>query len=173
MAQSTSPIADNLWNNEITPDSYGSKEQYFEHLFEQYKLMVEAVDRISNRRNQANTFFLTLHTFLIVGLQFLYEKGPTLVENITLVLPLVALLTLCYVWKRLIGSYRQLNSGKFKVIAEYEKKLPSSPYVKAEWTALGAGKDPNLYTPLTKLEKWVPLVFALIYILGTIIVIVL
>lgn len=168
MTKNPSTIADTLWNDHITPDAYGSQEQYFDHTFEQYKIFLTSADQTSNRRNQTNTFFLTLHTFLILGMQFLYEKGPTVAESLLLLFPLLALLTLCYVWWRLLKSYRQLNSAKYKIIGEYEKVLPSSPYVRAEWTVLGRGEDPKLYTPLTNLENYVPLVFAGIYIFGTI-----
>mgnify|MGYP001756840187 FL=1 len=61
-------------------------------------------------------------------------------------------------------SYRQLNSGKFKVVHEIEDMLPLAPYA-AEWVALGEGKDENLYLPLTHVENWVPVTFGLLYLL--------
>ena len=47
-----------------------------------------------------------------------------------------------------------------------EEKLPSSPYWKAEWKALGEGKSLKKYLPLTKLEQFVPILFAVIYCVG-------
>ncbi|MCA9945336.1 MAG: hypothetical protein KC449_17755 [Anaerolineales bacterium] len=157
-------IVDGLWNEDITVNSYGSTEQYREHVFEQYKIFVEMADRVSSRRNLANTFFLTLHTFLISAAGFLYEKGPTVNNSWLNIFPLIAVLALCYVWYRLLLSYRQLNSAKFKVIGEYEKILPSSPYWSAEWNAMGKGKNPKLYRPLTDVEQYVPMIFAVLYI---------
>ena len=61
-------------------------------------------------------------------------------------------------------SYRQLNSGKYKVVHLLEQMLPVAPY-DAEWVALGEGRDKKLYRPLTRVEKWVPRCFALLYIL--------
>ena len=55
MPESASSIIDNLWNDDISSATYGSKEQYYEHVFEQYKNSVEMADRISTRRNMANT----------------------------------------------------------------------------------------------------------------------
>jgi hypothetical protein len=40
-------------------------------------------------------------------------------------------------WYRLVRSYKDLNSAKFKVIHEIEKSLPISPY-DAEWEAVGS-----------------------------------
>ena len=63
-------------------------------------------------------------------------------------------------WFYLVQSYRQLNSGKFKVIHAIEQNLPLALY-EAEWKALGEGRDPKLYRPLTKIEIYAPLTFAL------------
>jgi len=125
-------------------------------------------DRVSQRRNLANTFFLTLHTLLIGTASFIFEKGPR-TSNLWLnVFPFIALLLLCYVWWRLLRSYRQLNSAKWKVIGEFECKLPSSPYWAAEWKLLGEGRNPALYRPLTDLENWVPIIFGCLYVIGAI-----
>lgn len=63
-----------------------------------------------------------------------------------------------------IRSYRQLNSGKFKVIHEIEKELPIAAYDK-EWEILGRGKQPGKYLQLTRVEQWVPLVLSIPYLL--------
>jgi hypothetical protein len=64
----------------------------------------------------------------------------------------------------IVRSYRQLNAGKYLVVGEFEKRLPASPYWSAEWKALGEGKDPKKYLPLTHIENWIPVVFAFLYI---------
>ena len=65
---------------------------------------------------------------------------------------------LSYLWYRLVLSYKQMNSGKFKVIHAIEAMLPIRPYG-AEWDALGRGKNPDLYKPFTHIEVFVPWVF--------------
>jgi len=62
-----------------------------------------------------------------------------------------------------VYSYRQLNTGKFKVIIALEQMLPTALY-EAEWVALGEGKDRKLYLPLTHIENWVPACFGMLYI---------
>jgi len=142
-------------------DAYGS--EYEKHLFEQYKLYVEMADRISARRMLANSFFVGLHNGLILAFVVLLKEG-ILRPSVTGYAPFVAVVLLCFVWWRTVYSYRQLNSGKFKVIYALEQRLPVAPY-EAEWVALGSGQEPKLYRPLSQIENWVPLCFGLLYLL--------
>jgi hypothetical protein len=52
------------------------------------------------------------------------------------------------------------------VIGALERRLPASPYWSAEWTALGQGKDPAWYWPLSHVERWIPAFFAVVYVTG-------
>lgn len=155
-----------LWNDAVTVDSYGTREQYFEHIFEQYKIYIASASQVSHQRSIANTFFLTLHTLLLgaVGLIFQAKFFPD--PRWLILVPIMAALILCWVWWRLLLSYRQLNAAKFKVIDEFEKKLPTKPFVSAEWYVLGEGKVPELYAPFTDVERWIPIVFAFLYLLS-------
>ncbi len=76
----------------------------------------------------------------------------------------VAGLVLSCLWYRLILSYKQLNSGKFKVVHEIESMLPVRPYA-AEWTALGQGYKPNQYKPFTDIELLIPRIFFCIHVI--------
>lgn len=142
-------------------EAYGA--EYEKHLFEQYKLYVEMADRVSARRMLANSFFVGVHTALITAFTVLLKEN-ILPRSFLGYVPFAAVILLCFVWWRIVYSYRQLNSGKFKVIQALEQELPSAPY-DAEWIALGKGKTPKLYRPLTHVENWVPLCFGLLYLL--------
>lgn len=142
-----------------SPDAYGAN--YQEHLLEQYKLMVEMADRVSARRMQANTFFLAVNTGLLTVFATLAKEN--ILRGLVGALPIGALLILCYFWAQIVGSYRQLNSGKFQVIHQLERMLPAAPYA-AEWLAMGEGNDPKRYRPLTHVEIWVPRLFGLLYL---------
>lgn len=165
-ARSPDQVALDLWNDEPSvKKSYLADEHYQAALLEQYKVYVEMADRISARRALANTFFLTLHAAVLTLIGVFWDKQPEGTPWL-LLLPLVVALGLCLAWFWLVRSYRQLNSGKFAVIAALEQRLPASPFWKAEWTALGKGLDKSMYWPLTHLEQWVPLLFGLAYLLG-------
>lgn len=142
-------------------DGYGS--EYDKHRFEQYKLYVEMADRISARRMLANSFFVGAHTALITAFTVLLKEG-ILPKSFFGYLPFVAVIVLCFVWWQIVVSYKQLNSGKFKVIHEIEQHLSMALYA-AEWEMLGRGEDASKYIPLSHVENWVPWLFGLLYVL--------
>jgi hypothetical protein len=165
----TDDVSGRLWNAGVSDTDYAAAgEKYQDAILQQYKLYVEMADRISGRRALANTFFLTLNTsiFTVFGVALL-EKP--VVTQWRLVIPLAALLAECAAWFYLVRSYRQLNTAKYKVVGALEERLPASPYLKAEWTALGEGKDTSKYWPLTHLEQWIPVLFGVIYFAGFIV----
>lgn len=139
--------------------SYPSDDALHSHLFEQYKLYVEMVDRSSARRQTANSYFLTVNTGLLGFVGFLTTRQ----ETATYIWLLgFAGITLSVLWYWLVRSYRDLNTAKFAVIHAIEKRLPLSLY-DAEWEALGRGKRPDLYRPFTHIEIGVPFVFLLLH----------
>lgn len=135
---------------------------YKEHLFEQYKLYVESVEKTSDRRQHANNYFITINTALIslIGLSFQIKIFDDLAW-IKSILALVGII-ICVVFWFLIQSYKQLNTGKFAVIHEIEKQLPLALY-KYEWEILGEGKDKKKYYPFSHIELLIPWVFGVIY----------
>lgn len=142
----------------VRGDTYG--DSYNSHFFEQYKLYVEMADRISARRMLANSFFLGINTTLITVFSAIAPKIK--MSTFWIIPPFIAVLLLCFVWWRIVKSYRQLNSGKYRIIGEMEKYLPIKSYA-AEWIVLGEGKIRKLYLPLTHVENWVPVLFATLY----------
>jgi hypothetical protein len=145
----------------VPASSYGA--DYNAHLLEQYKLYVQMADKISDRRQLANNFFLTLNTALVAGLAGLISQRPAWLPTIVDMAVCLSGLILCFTWHRMICSYRDLNSGKFKVIHEMEKRLPLRPY-DAEWTMLGEGKLSQLYLPFSHIERWIPVGFGTLYL---------
>ncbi|MFB6563943.1 MULTISPECIES: hypothetical protein [unclassified Streptomyces] len=129
---------------------------------EQYKLYVEMADRVSARRSLTNTFFLTLNTAVLTVIGSLWKERSA-DSPWPLVLPLLAALVQCAAWFLTVRSYRQLNAAKYTVIGALEERLPASPYWKAEWKALGEGRDASKYWQLHSLEQWIPAVFAAVY----------
>jgi len=155
-----------VWNRGVGTDNYAEPaDKYQAAILEQYKTYVEMADRVSARRALTNTFFLTLNTAVFTLIGVLLQKQP-LAPTWLLGFPLVALLGECGAWFYLVRSYRQLNTAKYQVIGLLEERLPASPYWKAEWKALGEGKDRSKYWPLTHIEQWVPILFATVYVLG-------
>ncbi len=141
-------------------EKYGSKFQ--DHLLEQYKLYVEMADKISSRRASANEFFLTINTLLLSGLSLTSGLRPT---GTNLVLPIfaaIAGISFCVVWIQTVRTYRTLNGVKFDLIGKVESRLPATMYA-TEWRVLSARGDTGHYRALSDVEKWVPVVFMLLY----------
>lgn len=130
------------------------------HLIEQYKLYVEMADRISQRRGMTNTFFLTFNTAIVAALAGFFEHVP---PNVSIAI-YIAAAVMAVTWAILLRSYRNLNTAKFLVIGELEKRLPAQTYYSAEWKALGEGKDYKKYIPLSLIETVVPIIFLAIYV---------
>ncbi|MFD9634736.1 RipA family octameric membrane protein [Streptomyces violascens] len=163
-------ISEALWNEDVTESDYGvEKATYHAAVFEQYKLCVEMADRVSARRNLANTFFLTLHSGLVAFLgAWLSQSQHGKLSVLLLLSGLLVLVALCTAWWFTLSSYRQLNDGKFQVIGALEERLPARAFHRAEWEALGRGRDWRAYLPLTHVERWIPVIFASTYLLGCI-----
>lgn len=144
----------------LANDKYGDK--YIEHLLEQYKIYINSAEKISDRRQKTNEFFLTLNSALVALLGFIVTKTSGNEFDLLLILSSLAGVTMCYLWYRMILSYKGLNSGKFKVIHAIEKRLPLALY-DTEWEALGRGEVKSTYWPFTHIELWVPWIFISIY----------
>ena len=169
---SMSELRNRLWND--PPDTAGAEGRITTSqaaVLEQYRLYVEMADRVSARRGLTNSFFLTLNTGILT-LVAVFGKAPHY-ANVAwwLVIPFVAILGQCFAWFYLVRSYRLLNSAKYKVVGALEERLPASPFWRAEWWVLGEGKDPRRYWPLSHIEQWIPLLFALAYIAGFLVLI--
>lgn len=158
-------IRPTLWTDGDPPAWADQDPAYRTAVLEQYKIYVEMADRISNRRGLTNTFFLTLNTVIFTSIGVFWQHPPEAFRSVLTVTWLV-LLGQCLAWFWLLRSYRQLNTAKYAVIGALEERLPSSPYWGAEWAALGHGRDPARYWPLSHVEQWIPSLFAVAYTAG-------
>ncbi|WP_377267411.1 hypothetical protein [Peterkaempfera sp. SMS 1(5)a] len=165
-ATSEPTVGQRLWNPSVGPAQYqDSSESYQSALIEQYKLCVEMADRVSARRNAANTFFLTVNSAVVTLLAAVLPTTNGAPVG-ALIVGLIVLLLICLSWFTLIRSYRQLNAAKWAVIGALEDKLPAYAYSRAEWGLLGSGNDWRKYLQLSYVEQWVPVGFAVAYIVG-------
>jgi hypothetical protein len=144
----------------------GIDEQNRSALLEQYKLLVQTSETLVGRRQTVNTFFLSINSLLLAAIGLFAKEGiPGPLTGFGVLALGIAGLVLCVAWRRLVHSYRQLNAGKFEVIHLLEKHLPASVF-KAEWEALGAGRDKGKYQPFTRTEAAIPWVFGILYVVA-------
>ena len=121
---------------------------------EQYKLAVEMADRLSGRRQSANAFFLSVVSALTVanGTEIVSEWYWTCIVSIVTML-------VCFMWWRLLASYRAINRAKFKVIHKIEAALPYAMFADEE--VIYQSTKRTGYRPLSRIEQSVPALFAM------------
>lgn len=132
-----------------------------EALLKQYELYVSGSEKVSERRMTANAFMWTIQGGLLtlIGVGF-----GTSNQALLFLAPLFGIAS-SYVWTKIVNSYKQLNSGKFKVLHEIEKELPANLYA-YEWELLGKGKDSSLYEPTSHIENNLPKICMYFWILA-------
>ena len=138
-------------------------QRELEVLMEQYRLFVDTSERLVARRQVVNTFFLSVNTLALSAVGLVAREVQTSpLAAIGVVAISIAAIMLCVAWKTLVRSYAQLNRGKFAVIDRLEDRLPAALF-RAEWAALGEGKDPKNYKPFTHTEALISNIFMVIY----------
>ena len=66
-------------------------------------------------------------------------------------------------WILVIRSYRQLNTEKFRVLHELERKLPFQFFI-LEWDPESTGGQSARYRQLTDVERSLPAVFLVLWV---------
>jgi hypothetical protein len=133
---------------------------------ELYKIAVEMADRVSARRGIANAFFLSVQSALVTLLGFGIPKLSDSPWWASLAVTLAGL-TLSATWWIQLRSYRDLNRAKFQVINRMEERLPVRIFAD-EWASLKSGQIPGRgkhYAELGSSERFVPVVFAVAYLI--------
>jgi hypothetical protein len=153
-ADSEHPVAQLLSNPK---EVYG--EQFQEHLLEQYKLFVDSSLKVSEKRISTGNYLLTVSSSLmtVFGIASTLRVGGRWLS----IIPVAGLLV-SLTWYSLIRAYKNLNTAKFKVIHELEDYLPVALF-RYEWHSCELGQG-RAYRPITHLERWIPLIFAVVYV---------
>ncbi|MGK7663868.1 MULTISPECIES: RipA family octameric membrane protein [unclassified Marinovum] len=138
-------------------ESATTEHERTEEVLEIYKLLVEMADRVSQRRQSANSFYLTVNTAIIGATAYVSREA----EGANTWAISLAGVAICILWIRAVLSYKSLNSAKFKVITELEGRLPVAAY-KDEWEFL-KGANGKRHTPFHKIEVLVPFVFIFVH----------
>jgi hypothetical protein len=124
-----------------------------------YKILIDMADKVSQRRQNANNFYLSVNTAITGASAYLASNAN---NDVSIIIISIVGFIVCLLWKRNIDSYKDLNGGKFAVITELEKALPIAPF-RAEWDVLERGKNKKRYRPFHMVEVLVPFIFAGLY----------
>jgi hypothetical protein len=139
-----------------TEQQYGAS--FKGDLFDQYKLYVASAEKVSERRVTANNYLLTVNAFLVT----LYGlAAASKYRSYWIILVPITGMLVAVTWHRIITSYRDLNTVKFQVIHELEQHMPAALY-RYEWDKAEYGRG-DAYHPLSHLERWIPIIFMVLY----------
>lgn len=124
-----------------------------------WQTCVEMANGVSQRRDTMNNLFVTLNIAVIAAVSWMWD-----VKTVFLC---AAGLIICVVWLLYINNFKRLNAAKFRVIYDLEERLGVTPF-KDEWDIL---KEMKCYLEGTKLERILPIAFALGYVVVFVILI--
>lgn len=122
-----------------------------------YKLLAEMADRVSQRRQASNNFYLSVNTAIVAATAYLGSslgpRGPTVVVSI-------AGIAICVAWAWSIQTYRTLSQAKYQVLHEVEGRLALQPFTD-EWRVLTEGERRHL--SFHRVEVVAPWVFGAVH----------
>lgn len=127
---------------------------------EQWKFYGQSTHQVSNRRLKNNRFYLRL-LIALLGVAGIGGKLGFITPIGILFIGAVGL-PFCVLWTFHILSYKQLNSGKYRVLWQIAEDLPYDPF-QMEWDRLKHGDEPGVYIKHTTVEVWWPRVFGFFY----------
>ena len=127
-------------------------------LLEQYKLYVQSAENVSARRVASSNYLLTLNIALVALYGF--QSAGFSRNYWTLLVPIIGI-SVSLLWRLIIKSHADLNRVKFDVIHEFEAHLPAAPY-KYEWQLAEEGRG-KAYRAVTTIERWIPVLFAVLH----------
>lgn len=134
-------------------------------LLELYKMAVEMADRVSARRGAANAFFITVQSALTTAIALVLPAAVGKVPILGILVTSGVGILLAATWLLQLRSYRDLNTAKFQVIQDIEKRLSAQPFAD-EWQTLKGDRVKSWrgrYAELGFSERVVPVIFIVLY----------
>lgn len=133
-------------------------------LLEQYKLFLQTSEDLVSRRQNVNSFYISISSALAALMSVLLAMDFSQSTELTIgfIFCMIGII-LSVSWSRSLSCYGNLNSSKMKIISSIEKQLPLSLF-DAEWAALSDKLNKKKYVSFTDSEKIVPRLFAAVYI---------
>lgn len=124
----------------------------------QWQTCVEMANSVSQRRDTMNNIFVTLNLAIMAAVSMVWDIKSILI--------LVAGCAICGLWILFIQNYKRLNTAKFEIINKMERDLPYQPF-NIEWEKLKNNKE---YKDSIKLERFLPIMFIILYIVTIIVI---
>jgi hypothetical protein len=158
---------DDTLESVLFPGGIQGDQDQIKFLYEQYKLLMQSMEQLAARRQSINGFFLSLNTFLLAGVGFIFKESfevfvhehrVTNLMILTIALSLVGFM-LDANWAALLLAYGKLLRRQTHVALAMEKHLVAAPV-----TAQSLTHQTDLYA-LADIERRVACTFQVIFVL--------
>ncbi len=151
------PILHSLFNDNLYSENLELRNKY---LLSQYTLFLESTERLTDRRQNLTSTYLTIVTALLPVVLYMLSSDNRTLHLLTVVISSIAIL-MCFSWMKMIESYGKVSSTKYAILQQIEKRLPLS-ILDAEWLHLS--QKVNNYVSFTHRERMFPHIFMMINI---------
>ena len=132
-------------------------------LLEQYKLFLQTSEDLVSRRQNVNSFYISISSAIVAIMGFLFAMDLGRMSELVIGFAFCIVgIILSISWSKSLACYGNLNSSKMKIISSIEKQLPLSLF-DAEWAALSDKLNKKKYVSFTESEQTIPRLFGLLY----------
>jgi hypothetical protein len=139
--------------------------------FEEYKLLSERAQKLSERRQQTSQIYLTVNTAIFGGIAFLL-KDSGLHNQLLLwgLLPICIVgILICVIWLNIIIRLEKVLAWQYNHLRKMESNLPGSERLfSKENEALYREGSKHRKFSFSLLEAWLPSLLMVVYILSLI-----
>lgn len=120
-------------------------------ILEEWKTCVEMANSVSHRRDTFNNIFITINTAIM---SVIILHASTNIINMAILGIVINVF-----WLFFILNFKRLNTAKYDVISELEKKLPYKPFTR-EWKL---AIEKNKYIKNTSVETILIFIVEVVY----------
>jgi len=133
---------------------------------EEYKLFLNQVNKLTDRRQNVTTVYLTVNSAIVGALAFLFKdvQMPSWAYPASAAILLVSGVAACSLWRRLISQYSVLLGWWYEQLRDIETAMPNSrALLTEEYEALYGGGQSQPRVGLTRYEIRLTWLFTVLY----------
>jgi hypothetical protein len=142
--------------------------------WDMYPMMVQEAGRLADRRQIANTLFLSINSLLVGAIAVLAQQSGFASVSLLIVQVMIAAagFLLSRQWLKLLELYRRLLDFRYAKLAQIEA-MPGFPGALPVYTLEsreGGDKDTQMFG-FGAVEEFIPKLFRVLYVIGTLLLI--
>jgi hypothetical protein len=143
--------------------------------FDEYKLLDERIQRLSERRQNSSQTYFSINTFIFSVFAFLVKDMGLSGQSMALVsIPLFLVgISACVVWIKIITDFKKIIGWHYEQLREIEKTVPESNQIyNKEWSQFFEPRQGKDRFSFSNLELSLPRILIVIYVIYGIIMVV-